>query len=101
MASIGNQTLPRPVRPLSNEVLAEYLARLAKANGISRARLEALLIRRGPTMRAALATTVSISDRALVFALPELRVADDSDVYPELLQREVEWALPPDLGHGG
>lgn len=89
-ASIGNQTLPRPVRPLPNEVLAEYLARLATANGISRARLEALLASRGPTMRAALATSVSMSDRALAFALPELRVAADSDTYPELLQREVE-----------
>lgn len=89
-ASSGNQTLPRPVRPLPNEVLAEYLTRLAKANGISRARLEALLTRRGPTIRAALATTVSMSDRAIAFALPELRVADDSDVYPALLQREVE-----------
>lgn len=89
-ASIGNQTLPRPVKPLPNEVLAEYLARLGKANGISRARLEALLTRRGPTIRAALATTVSMSDRALAFALPELRVADDSDAYPELLQRAVE-----------
>ena len=89
-ASIGNQTLPRTVKPLPNEVLAEYLARLAKANGISRARLEALLTRRGPTMRAALAKSVSMTDRAVAFALPELRVAADSDAYPELLQREVE-----------
>lgn len=89
-AGIGNQTLPRPVRPLPNEVLAEYLARLAKANGISRSRLEALLARRGSTMRSALATTVSMSDRALAFALPELRVAADSEAYPELAQREVE-----------
>lgn len=89
-ASIGNQTLPRPVRPLPNEVLAEYLARLAKANGISSARLEALLTHRGPTIRTALARTVSMSDRAVAFALPELRVAADWDVYPQLLQREVE-----------
>lgn len=89
-AGVGNQTLPRPVIPLANEVLAEYLARLAKANGISPARLEALLTRRGPTMRTALATTVSMSDRALAFALPELRVAADSDAYPELIEREVE-----------
>lgn len=93
-SSIGNPTLPRPVRPLPNEVLAEYLARLAKANGISRARLEALLSRRGPTMRAALATCVSMSDRALAFALPELRLAGDTDAYPELLQREVESVGP-------
>ncbi|WP_141098983.1 TniQ family protein [Mycobacterium avium] len=93
-SSIGNPTLPRPVRPLSNEVLAEYLARLAKANGISRARLEALLSRRGTTMRAALATCVSMSDRALAFALPELRLAGDIDAYPELLQHEVESVGP-------
>lgn len=93
-SSIGNPTLPRPVRPLPNEVLAEYLARLAKANGISRARLEALLSRRGPTKRAALATCVSMSDRALAFALPELRIAGDTDAYPELLQREVESVGP-------
>jgi len=89
-ASVGNQTLPRPVRPLPNEVLADYLARLAKANGISRARLEALLTRRGPTIRTALATAVSMSDRALAFALPELRVEADSDAYPDLIKREVE-----------
>lgn len=89
-ASAGNQTLPRPVRPLPNEVLADYLARLAKANGISRARLEALLTRRGPTIRTALATAVSMSDRALAFALPELRVEADSDAYPDLIKREVE-----------
>jgi hypothetical protein len=89
-SSIGNPTLPRPVRPLPNEVLADYLARLAKANGISRARLEALLTRRGPTMRSALATAVSMSDRALAFALPELRVDADSDAYPDLVKREVE-----------
>ena len=93
-SSIGNPTLPRPVRPLPNEVLAEYLARLAKANGISRARLEALLTRRGPTTRAALAACVSMSDRALAFALPELRIAGDNDAYPELLQREVESVGP-------
>lgn len=93
-ACIGNPTLPRPVRPLPNEVLAEYLARLAKSNGISRSRLGALLARRGSTMRSALATTVSMSDRALAFALPELRVAADSDKYPELLQREVESVGP-------
>lgn len=87
---IGNQTLPRSVRPLPNEVLGDYLARLAKANGISRSRLEALLARRGPTMRSALAATVSMSDRALAFALPELRVEADSEVYPELAQHEVE-----------
>ncbi len=89
-SSIGNPTLPRPVRPLPNEVLAEYLARLAKANGISRARLEALLTRRGPTIRSALATAVSMSDRALAFALPELRVEADFDAYPDLVKREVE-----------
>lgn len=89
-ACIGNQTLPRPVRPLPNEALAEYLARLAKANGISRARLEALLTHRGPTMRTALARAVSMSDRAVAFSLPELRVAADWDVYPQLLQQVVE-----------
>ena len=89
-SSIGNPTLPRPVRPLPNEVLADYLARLAKANGISRAQLEALLTRRGPTMRSALATAVSMRDRALAFALPELRVDADSDAYPDLVKREVE-----------
>lgn len=86
----GNQTLPRPVKPLPNEVLAEYLARLAKANGISQSRLEALLTRRGPTIRAALRNTVSMSDRAVAFALPELRVAADWEIYPQLHQREVE-----------
>ncbi|MFV8283876.1 hypothetical protein ACNQPY_05060 [Mycobacteroides abscessus] len=63
---------------------------MAKANGISRARLEALLTRRGPTMRTALATAVSMSDRALAFALPELRVEADSHAYPDLVKCEVE-----------
>jgi hypothetical protein len=97
-ASIGNQTLPRPVKPLPNEVLAEYLARLAKANGISRSRLEALLTRRGPTMRAALCKSVSMSDRAVAFALPELRVPADWTIYPQLHRREVE-SIGPGCPH--
>lgn len=96
--SSRNQTLPRPVKPLPNEVLAEYLARLAKANGISRSRLEALLTRRGPTMRAALCKSVSMSDRAAAFALPELRVPADWTIYPQLHRREVE-SIGPGCPH--
>jgi hypothetical protein len=80
----GNVTLPRRVKPIPNEVLVDYLTRLATANGINESRLRALLNCRGKSIRAGLRTAVPMSDRAIVFALPELRGADDLTTYPEL-----------------
>jgi hypothetical protein len=77
-------------KPIPNEVLADYLTWLAKANGINESRLRALLKFRGKSIRAGLRTAIAMSDRAIAFALPELRVADDVTAYPELRKAQAE-----------
>jgi hypothetical protein len=82
--SAGNPTLPRVVKPITNELLDDYLARLAQANGINRYRLRVLLKQRAGSIRGGLSVTTGMSDRAIAFALPELRDASDLITYPEL-----------------
>ena len=77
----GNATLPRRVKPVPNEMLDDYLNRLAKANGINQTRLRSLLERRGKSIREGLSVATGMSDRAIAFALPELRVAADVTDY--------------------
>lgn len=79
-----NPTLPRTVRPITNEVLAQYLSRLAKANGIGPRQLESLLHQRGGTLRDGLVRSAGLTERAVVFALPELRTPQDLITYPAL-----------------
>jgi hypothetical protein len=93
--SAGNPTLPRVVKPITNELLDDYLARLAQANGINRYRLRALLKQRGGSIRGGLNITTGMPDRAIVFALPELRDASDLITYPELAGRPRAYSKGP------
>lgn len=93
--SAGNPTLPRVVKPITNELLDDYLARLAQANGINRYRLRALLKQRGGSIRGGLGVTTGMSDRAIVFALPELRTVSDLTTYPELAGRARAYSKSP------
>jgi hypothetical protein len=45
----GNATLSRRVKPVPNELLDDYIKRLADANGINQTRLRSLLERRTGT----------------------------------------------------
>ena len=91
----GNATLPRRVKPVPNEMLDDYLNRLAKANGINQTRLRSLLERRGKSIREGLSVATGMSDRAIAFALPELRVAADVTNYPELHGRTRAYTTGP------
>jgi hypothetical protein len=91
----GNTTLPRRVKPITNEVLDDFLERLADANGINQFRLRSLLIRRGGSIRGGLSRTLAMSDRAIVFALPELRTTNDLTTHPELAGRARAYSKSP------
>ena len=91
----GNATLPRRVKPVPNELLDDYLKRLGDANGINQTRLRSLLERRSGSIRDGLSVTTGMSDRAIAFALPELRVADDATTYPELRGRARAYTTGP------
>lgn len=87
--------LPRPVRPLTNEVLAQYLKRLACANGLPLQILKSTLSARGGTIRAGLINSAVLKERTLVFALPELREPADLDTYPQIRGRTAAHNIGP------
>lgn len=90
-----NPTLPRTLRPITNEVLTQYLSRLAKANGLSLDRVKALLLQRGTTIRDGLIKAAGLTERTIVFALPELRAPQDLITYPALAGRTTAHTIGP------
>lgn len=91
--------LPRKVRPIPGETTASYLYRLARANRIAPARLEAHLtgtrqlssLRRQPVIPlSVLAATTGIPARSLARALPEL-APGPGPAWPSSQVRRVCW----------
>ncbi|MGR6977518.1 hypothetical protein [Mycobacteroides abscessus] len=87
MASTTARILPRPVRPLSNELLSQYLKRLAYANGLPLQVLKNTLRGRGGDIRGGLIDCAVLTERTIVFALPELREPTDLETYPQICGR--------------
>jgi hypothetical protein len=89
--------LPRPVPPFPGETTASYIYRLAVANKIHPADLQAHLAGRrehGPVTLDALAATTGRLQRSLAYALPELRpgtLLRAGPVLPGHVRRTVCW----------
>lgn len=76
--------LPRRVAPFPSEHLSSYLHRLGEANGLPGHELGNHVTNTGIAGRQAVHDLTGLPERTLVFALPELRTADDITNYPEL-----------------